>query len=171
MNKRYLSLASGVALLAASLSAGAPLAAQDNPGNKTDVRPADEGKDLYEQICQACHMADAKGGAALAPGFRRWRPTHLADKAFAIGTVWNGRGGMPRFGALLSPAQVAAVLTYVRGHFNAYPDPVSEADAGAGRASRCRPIATPAATKLSHQEGCPPCSTISARKPAAACFR
>jgi mono/diheme cytochrome c family protein len=168
MNKRYLSLASGVALLAANLSAGAPLAAQDNPGNKTDVRPADEGKDLYEQICQACHMADAKGG--------RWHRgsgaggQHLADKAFAIGTVWNGRGGMPRFGALLSPAQVGCAHLCA-GPFQRLSRSRQQADVQALVASRCRPIATPAATKLSHQEGCPPCSTISARKPAAACFR
>jgi hypothetical protein len=170
MNKRYLSLASGVALLAANLSAGAPLAAQDNPGNKTDVRPADEGKDLYEQICQACHMADAKG-AALAPGFRRWRPAsgrqgfchrHGVERAGRDAALW--RAAQPGAGG--SCAHLCA------GPFQRLSRSRQQADVQAlVRASRCRPIATPAATKLSHQEGCPPCSTISARKPAAACFR
>lgn len=107
----------------------AALSAQDNPGNKAAVEPASAGKDLYEQICQACHMADAKGGAGAGTGVPALAGNpHLADKTFAINRVWNGYGGMPRFGAMLSPDQVAAVLTYVRGHFNAYPDAVTPAE-------------------------------------------
>lgn len=122
----YLAVAATTALL---LARPATLAAQDNPGNKAAVEPASEGKELYEQICQACHMADAKGGAGAGTGVPALAGNpHLADKTFAINRVWNGYGGMPRFGAMLSPGQVAAVLTYVRGHFNAYPEAVSIAE-------------------------------------------
>lgn len=116
--------------LAALVLAGpGTLSAQDNPGNKADVHPADEGRELYEQICQACHMPDAKGGMGAGTGVPALAGNaHLADKRFAIDRVWNGYGGMPRFGAMLSPQQVAAVVTYVRSHFNAYPDPVTVAD-------------------------------------------
>ncbi len=121
-------LAGAAALLVASAWPGG-LAAQDNPGNKTAVEPATEGQELYEQICQACHMADAKGGTGSGTGVPALAGNaRLADKGFAISRVWSGYGGMPRFGAMLSPAQIAAVLTYVRGHFNAYPDPVTPAD-------------------------------------------
>ena len=113
------------------------LAAQDNPGNKAAVEPASEGKDLYEQICQACHMPDARGGAGAGTGVPALAGNpHLADKTFAINRVWNGYGGMPRFGAMLSPQQVAAVLTYVRGHFNAYPEAVTPAEVDAIAAGR-----------------------------------
>ena len=121
-------MALGATIALASLSA--PLAAQDNPGNKTSVEAANEGRELYEQICQACHMPDAKGGAGAGTGVPALAGNaKLADKAFAVSTVWNGRGGMPRFAGMLTEAQVAAVLTYVRGHFNAYPDPISAAEA------------------------------------------
>ena len=35
---------------------------------------------------------------------------------------------MPWFTDILTPEQMAAVLTYVRGHFNDYHDPVTVAD-------------------------------------------
>jgi mono/diheme cytochrome c family protein len=121
-------MAAAVAAVAA-MGPGAPLRAQDKPGGGTSVQAADEGQQLYEQICQACHMADAKGGGGVGTGVPALAGNaHLASKAFAVTTVYGGRGGMPRFAEMLTPAQIAAVLTYVRGHFNAYPDPISEAE-------------------------------------------
>ena len=135
-----------VALIVAG-SNPARLAAQDNPGNKAAVEPASEGRELYEQICQACHMPDAKGGAGSGTGVPALAGNpHLADKSFAINRVWNGYGGMPRFGAMLSQDQVAAVLTYVRGHFNTYPDAVTPAEVTAVSAG----VATQADCKCTH---------------------
>ncbi len=122
----------GAAALLVMAGAPALLMAQDNPGNKTAVEPENEGKALYEQICQACHMANANGGGGAGTGVPGLAGNpRLADKHFAIDRVWNGYGGMPRFGTMLSRAQVAAVLTYVRGHFNAWPDAVTVADVAA----------------------------------------
>ena len=43
--------------------------------------------------------------------------------------VVQGRGAMPSLTDLLSPAQIAAVVTYVRTHFgNNYKKQVTEAD-------------------------------------------
>lgn len=118
------------ALAAASLLAGATFAAraQDAPGGVTSVQVSDEGKQVYEQICQACHMADAKGGGgagAMIPALAD--NPRLKDPNYPIVILLKGRGGMPWFSDMLTPAQMAAVITYVRGHFNAYPDPVTEA--------------------------------------------
>lgn len=103
--------------------------AQDAPGGTTSVQVAEEGKQVYEQICQACHMADARGGGdagakipALADNPR------LADPKYPVILMLKGRGGMPWFTEMLTPAQIAAVATYVRSHFNKYSDPVTEAD-------------------------------------------
>ena len=121
----------GVVLVAAAAGmagAGRSLA-QDAPGNIATVEISSEGRQVYENICQACHMPDAKGGdgagariPALAGNER------LADKAYPIAVVVKGRGGMPGFTDMLSDEQIAAALTYVRGHFNAYADPVTPAD-------------------------------------------
>lgn len=100
--------------------------AQDTAGGgPSSVQVGGEGKEVFETICQACHLADAKGGSgipALAGN------THLADKDFIVDILLKGRGGMPWFSDMLTNKQMAAVATYVRGHFNAYPDPVTEAD-------------------------------------------
>lgn len=123
--------AASLALVGAGALAAVSFAAraQDAPGASTSVKVSDEGKQVYEQICQACHMADAKGGGdagaripALAGNPR------LADKNYPIVILLKGRGGMPWFTDMLTEAQMAAVITYVRSHFNEYPDPVTEAD-------------------------------------------
>lgn len=103
---------------------------QDAPGSTP--APADtsaDGRRVYEEICQACHMADARGGGgagAMIPALAG--NAKLADHNYGIDLLLKGRGGMPWFTEMLTPAQMAAVLTYVRGHFNAYSDPVTEAE-------------------------------------------
>jgi len=113
------------------------LRAQDSSGGTAAVEVPSEGRQIYEQICQACHMADARGGSGAGSGIPALAGNpNLADKAFAIEVLVKGRGGMPWFTDLLTATQIAAVLTYVRGHFNAYPDPVTseEVEHVAGKA-------------------------------------
>lgn len=123
-----LALAGGVLALAATTAS--PGFAQDRPGpSGGDAAVAADGKEIFEQICAACHMADAKGGGeegARVPALAG--NPHLANKDYPIAILLHGRGGMPWFTDLLTKPQIAAVITYVRSHFNAYPDPVTEAD-------------------------------------------
>jgi mono/diheme cytochrome c family protein len=122
-------LALGAAVVLACGMVGANTRAQDAPGGKTSVQVSAEGKQVYEEICQACHMADARGGGgagAMIPALAM--NPRLADKTYPVMVVVKGRGGMPWFTDMLSDQQMAAVLTYVRGHFNAYADPVTVAD-------------------------------------------
>lgn len=115
---------------AVALIGAVGLRAQDAPGGgPSAVEVSAEGKEVYEQICQACHMADARGGGgagAMIPALAG--NPRLADKDYPIIILLKGRGGMPWFSDMLTPEQMAAVLTYVRSHFNAYQDPVSVAD-------------------------------------------
>lgn len=137
--KRLSTLALGLAgmTLAIAATGTVRVSAQDQPGS-TPSSPeiSNEGKQVYEQICQACHMADAKGGGGAGAAIPALADNkNLADPKFMINILLNGRGGMPWFSDMLTPAQMAAVITYVRGHFNDYKDPVSEADVKAAMAS------------------------------------
>jgi mono/diheme cytochrome c family protein len=96
-----------------------------------------EGKQVYERICQGCHMPDAKGaiGAGKYPALAG--DPALASRQFMALTVLNGRRNMPAFGskhavgfggpgATLSNAEIAAVINYVRTNFgNHFTDAIS----------------------------------------------
>jgi mono/diheme cytochrome c family protein len=92
------------------------------------------GEDLYANVCQACHMPDAKG--AIGAGTY---PSLAGDKAleaggYAIHCVVKGRRAMPPVGVMMTDDQVAAVVNYVRTHFgNDYHDAVTGADVRATR--------------------------------------
>ena len=136
MNPRLaLALPPACALLLVSPSP-APRA-QDAAGGISAVEVSTKGRQIYEEICQACHMADARGGDGAGAGIPALADnSRLADKAFAIEVVVKGRGGMPWFSDILTPQQIAAVLTHVRSDFNAYTDPVTveEVEMIAGKA-------------------------------------
>lgn len=129
MSARVTALAGAGLLAAASVALGFTARAQDVPGGgPSNVQVPEEGKQIYEQICQACHMADAKGGGgagAMIPALAN--NPRMADPAYPTIILLKGRGAMPWFSDMLSEAQMAAVITYVRTRFNTYPEPVTEA--------------------------------------------
>ena len=84
------------------------------------------GKDLFANICQGCHMPDGSGasGAGTYPSIAS--NTKLEASGYPVYLVVNGQRAMPPFGAMLSDAQVAAVVNYVRTNFgNDYKDTVT----------------------------------------------
>jgi mono/diheme cytochrome c family protein len=99
-----------------------------------------DGREIYEHICQGCHMPDAKGavGAGHYPALAR-DPTLVSRQYMAL-TILKGRRNMPAFGAkyaigftgppaALSEEQIAAVINYVRTHFgNHYKDAITAAE-------------------------------------------
>ena len=90
--------------------------------------PEQSGKELYEHVCQGCHMPDAKGasGAGAYPALAG--DPKLAGRLYPVLVILKGQKAMPSF-ADLSDAQTAAVANYVRTHFgNTFADPVSPAD-------------------------------------------
>ena len=96
-----------------------------------------DGSALFQAICQGCHMPNAQGavGAGSYPALAH--DERLAAAAYPVITVLKGRNAMPPLASYLSDAQVAAVVNYVRTHFdNAYLDVVSKEMVASARQSR-----------------------------------
>jgi mono/diheme cytochrome c family protein len=115
------------ALIAAGLTAAlaSPALAQRAAGPAPEV----SGKEIYEGICQGCHMPDAKGaqGAGLYPALAGNRK--LAAKSYPALVVARGQKAMPEFGTSMSDQQIANVVNYIRTNFgNSYTDAVAPAD-------------------------------------------
>jgi mono/diheme cytochrome c family protein len=103
------------------------------------------GKEIFEQICQGCHMPDAKGasGAGRYPALAG--DPALASTRFMAVTLLEGRRNMPKFGGsgniglffvlpTLDDQQIAAVINYVRTSFgNHFKDSITPAEVKALR--------------------------------------
>jgi mono/diheme cytochrome c family protein len=101
---------------------------------------ATDGRQIYEHICRGCHMPDAGGavGAGHYPALAK--DGTLASRQYMALTILLGRRNMPAFGArhaigfggppaVLTEAQIAAVINYVRSHFgNHYKDQITAAE-------------------------------------------
>ena len=74
------------------------------------------GQDLYQHVCQGCHMADAKGavGAGMYPALAG--DTKLRTPLYPAIVILRGQKAMPSFPDL-TDAQIAAVTNYVRSNF------------------------------------------------------
>jgi mono/diheme cytochrome c family protein len=89
---------------------------------------AASGQEIFQHICQGCHMPDAKGaiGGGKYPALAG--DATLASTQFMAITLLQGRRNMPAFGGngdmgvffsvpTLTDEQIAAVINYVRSHF------------------------------------------------------
>jgi mono/diheme cytochrome c family protein len=126
-------------LIAMMIAAMAMPVVADEPPPFTPFSPASaskpgpfihaDGAAIYRAVCQGCHMPDARGarGAGEYPALAA--NARLASAAFPAARVLNGWLGMPRFADMLSDAQIADVVNYVRTNFgNRYSDRVSADD-------------------------------------------
>jgi len=87
------------------------------------------GEELFASACQGCHMSDGKGavGAGAYPSLVQ--DSNLESGGYPVYVVVRGQRAMPPVGAMMSDAQVAAVVNYVRTNFgNRYQDAVSADD-------------------------------------------
>jgi mono/diheme cytochrome c family protein len=127
------------AALVVSAAAGAPALADDVPANSAAMSRGWEfseqgGEELFRNVCAGCHQPDAKGavGAGAYPSLVADEKLDSAD--FVMSVLLGGLKGMPPVGDMMSDAQVADVVNYVRTHFgNTYPGAVSAADVAAAR--------------------------------------
>lgn len=128
-------------LICASLTCIA-IHAQENPNASAS---AANGKLIYEQNCLACHQADGSGVPYLAPPLSKGMFV-TGEKKRLIEIVLKGmqdveiRGEsysnpMPSFD-YLSDAEIADVLTFVRGNFKNTEDAVLEAEVREARKAK-----------------------------------
>jgi ubiquinol-cytochrome c reductase cytochrome b subunit len=125
---------------------GAPpnAGAQANPGTSggasvpTASAAAPAGDQVFAQNCASCHGAKGAGIPGAFPPLAG-NPYVTGDAKKVIGTVLNGmhgtmkdngatyNGAMPSWQGKLSPAEIAAVITYVRGALGNKGSPVTQA--------------------------------------------
>jgi mono/diheme cytochrome c family protein len=135
----------GIAFIVTMLAASLPVSctAQAQSTGSSASEPAfsagfgfveKSGEQLFAGVCRGCHMSDGKGaaGAGTYPSLAGDR--NLEASGYPIEVVVNGQRGMPPFGSMMSNDQVAAVVNYLRTHFdNDYRDRVTADDVKAVR--------------------------------------
>ncbi len=93
--------------------ASAPIA----PLTAEEQRRFEAGRDVYRNICQACHQPDGRGQERVAPSLVG-SALALASPDIPVRILLSGKEGpiglMPPVGSVLSDDQIAGVLTYVR---------------------------------------------------------
>lgn len=86
------------------------------------------GAEVYQNICQACHMANALGGEGAGKIPALAKNGALEAAAYPIMVVTGGKNAMPWFRGALSDQQISDVINYVRSNFgNKYKDKVTPA--------------------------------------------
>jgi mono/diheme cytochrome c family protein len=140
-NSSFLATSFIVTMLAASLPVSRMAQAQSTGPSASE--PAfsagfgfveKSGEQLFAGVCRGCHMSDGKGaaGAGTYPSLAGDR--NLEASGYPVHVVVNGLRGMPPFGSMMSNDQVAAVVNYLRTHFdNGYQDAVTADDVRAAR--------------------------------------
>lgn len=87
---------------------------------------AADGQKLFLDNCAACHQRTGMGVPGAFPALNGSKIV-LGDPKGPIGRVLQGKGGMPSFQSDLSDADIAAVLTYVRGAWTNKAKPITAA--------------------------------------------
>jgi mono/diheme cytochrome c family protein len=137
----YGGTAAAIALIAATL-VEAPARADSAGIFNPAMLNTNDGRQIYEQICQGCHMPSGQGaiGAGHYPALAK--DPALASRQYMALTILEGRRNMPAFGAkhaiafvgapmILSEVQIAAVINYVRTHFgNHFKEAVTATEVG-----------------------------------------
>jgi len=121
------------------------------PGKPSDAAPLpsltveeqqrfDAGREIYGNLCQACHQPDGRGQDKVAPSLIGGALT-LGPAEIPTRILLNGKEGavglMPPIGSKLSDEQIASVLTYVRREWGQGATPV---DADTVKAVRARSV-------------------------------
>jgi mono/diheme cytochrome c family protein len=115
------------------------------PGAASPVAPLtaaeqqrfDAGREVYRNVCQACHQPDGRGLERVAPPLVG-SVLALAPAEITTRILLNGKEGpvglMPPIGSVLNDDQIASVLTYVRREWGQTGDPVDPATVRTTRA-------------------------------------
>ncbi|WP_020654649.1 c-type cytochrome [Massilia niastensis] len=108
----------------------AAMAGQAGAQEAPTARP--DGKTLFAKNCAACHQANGRGIPGAFPALAA--SSFVAGAPAEVATVLlKGRGGMPDFSSSLDDAEIAEVLSYVRGNWGNGAGAVSAQEIGAQR--------------------------------------
>jgi len=114
-----------------------PVGSEKAPEAKfADTASVKQGAELYERHCANCHGAQGQGATGIYPALAGNRAVTLVSPAnlvrvvvsggFLPATAGNPRPyGMPPFGHVLGDADIAAVLSFVRGAWGNHAAPLS----------------------------------------------
>ena len=106
---------------------GKPGSVPVTPLTAAEQQRFEAGREVYRNICQACHQPDGRGLPLVAPPLVG-SVLALAPGAVTSRILLNGKEGrvglMPPIGSTLSDDQIASVLTYVRREWGQVGDPV-----------------------------------------------
>ena len=123
--------------------AGAPAPAA--PLTPDEQQRFDTGREVYRNVCQACHQPDGRGMEKLAPSLLE-SPFVLGPPDVPVRILLHGKEGttglMPPVGQAFTDDQIAAVLTYIRREWGQSGAPIDAAtvrDIRARAADRARP--------------------------------
>ena len=126
---RYFACAITLSIASSAVADDVPPLSHGAPFGTSGKFVHQDGATLYRAICQACHMPDARGakGAGEYPALAG--NPKLAAAVYPATRVLQGWGNMPSFAENLDDAQIAAVVNFVRTHFdNHYTDTLTAAD-------------------------------------------
>ena len=112
-------------------------------GNSSDMAA---GGAIYRDQCSACHGIDGKGSDRLFPSLAESSMARADDPSSVIRIMLRGARsvatdkeptapGMPSYGALLTDAQVAHVLTYIRNSWGNSAPAIAPGDVGKARSA------------------------------------
>ena len=120
-----------LALVLSPFAAHAQSAAHFSPAFRFTEQ---SGEQLFANVCQGCHMPDAKGAAGAGTYPSLAANKNLEAGGYPVYVVVRGQRAMPSFGLMMSDDQVAAVVNYLRTHFgNDFKDAVTAEDVKAVR--------------------------------------
>jgi mono/diheme cytochrome c family protein len=124
---------------------GKPGVAAVAPLTPAEQQRFNAGREVYQNLCVACHQTDGRGREKLAPTLIG-SEFALGDPGIPVRVLINGKEGpvglMPPLGGVLSDEQIAAVLTYIRREWGQAGSPVDAETVRAIRpltAERTRP--------------------------------
>lgn len=92
------------------LTAGAPYAFAQAPGGLTDQQRL--GRQILSQSCGVCHLPPARNARTYGPLLSK--ATSGGDDAVMRKYILDGTPRMPGFKYFLQPAEIDAIIAYVR---------------------------------------------------------
>jgi mono/diheme cytochrome c family protein len=129
------------------------------PLSATEQARFTSGREVYQNLCAACHQPNGRGLERVAPSLIG-SEFALSSPGVPIRILLNGKEGsvglMPPLGYTLTDDQIAAVLTYIRrewGQGGSPVDPSLVAQTRTAAAGRTRPWTNAELTQIAADVG------------------